>query len=78
MMTLQAPQTPLNLRFGTWYRPRVTGGPFEAYMCVEPSPNLFHVVASRLDGRGQNVVLVAHSAMEAFRQFALCLRMDAA
>lgn len=75
-MTIQdAPATPLNLQFGIWYRPRREMTPFEAFMCIEPNPNKFHIVASMPDGR-QRVVVQADSTFDAYRAFAQCLRMD--
>ncbi len=70
-----APSTPLNLKFGIIYAPRVPAPPFAAFMATEAAPDEFVVSAFADDGTTS--VMFRGALNEAWRRLALHLRMDA-
>lgn len=71
-----APSTPLNLRFGVIYAPRIPTPPFVGFSVVEPSPNRFDVQAYICDGT--MTVVFSGDLATAYRHIGLHLRMDIA
>lgn len=70
----KAPDSPLSLRFGVLYAPRVKTPPMEAFEAIEARPGVF--VVRGYDDKGVAVPVFTGELLEAYRRFALHLRMD--
>lgn len=78
-MTIQiqdAPTTPLNLRFGVAYSPRVPTPPFEAYRALEvqADPTICAIEAYAHDG--STVEVFRGELADTFNRLCVHLRMD--
>lgn len=71
-----APNTPLNLRFGVIYAPRVEAPPFVGFSVTEVQPHQYEIQAYDRAGHVQTVF--AGALAETYTRLALHLRMDVA
>lgn len=70
----QAPTTPLNLRFGVTYAPRIEAPPFVGFRAVEAEPE--RCVIEAFDAQGDTTEVFRGTLAETFYRLALHLRMD--
>ena len=72
-----APSTPLNLRLGVLYAPRVPTPPVDAYDVVEVAPDAYHVRShGSIDGDRFLAIVRCSSTAAAWMTLARYLRMD--
>jgi hypothetical protein len=69
-----APRTPLNLKTGVVYAPRVPTPPFVAFDAVEVRPDVFEVRG--YDDQGVQAFLFQGHALQTYQKLATHLRMD--
>ena len=67
-----APTSPLNLRIGVAYAPRIPTPPFVAFAVAETTADVFEVFGYYDDGRG--AVLAVGGVADAWQRFAAFLR----
>jgi hypothetical protein len=68
-----APSSPLNLRLGVAYAPRIPTPPFLAYAAIETAPDVFEIYGY---DNGRGAVLFTGGIAATFERFAAHLRMD--